>query len=227
MVLRMLCDRRDELSRARNQALNRLHRLFLDLIPGGAPVKKSASQYQALLATVRPRDLAGKTRRRMAAGELEDLHRLDSKLKAMKAELKAAVQATGSHLMDIYGIGPAGAARILADVGDIAGSPTATTSRPGPAPPPSTPPAASTSATGCRAPGTAASTTSSTSPGSSSCATTPQAAPTTGASSPPGRPRWKRSAACGAACPTPSTGSRRQTRSHKAVRAREGTPGRL
>jgi transposase len=39
MVLRMLCDRRDELSRARNQALNRLHRLFLDLIPGGAPVK--------------------------------------------------------------------------------------------------------------------------------------------------------------------------------------------
>ena len=95
MVLRMLCDRRDELSRARAQALNRLHRLFLDLLPGGAPVKKSVSQYQALLATVRPRDLAGKTRRRMAAEELEDLHRLDAKLKAMKAELKAAVQATG------------------------------------------------------------------------------------------------------------------------------------
>ena len=92
-VLRMLCDRRDELSRARAQALNRLHRLFLDLIPGGAPVKKSTSQYQALVATVRPRDLAGKTRRRMAAEELEDLHRLDAKLKAMKAELKTAVQA--------------------------------------------------------------------------------------------------------------------------------------
>jgi len=119
-VLRMLCDRRDELSRARAQALNRLHRLFLDLIPGGAPVKKSTSQYQALLAAVRPRDLAGRTCRRMAAEELEDLHRLDAKLKAMKAELKTAVQALGSHLMDIHGIGPAGAARILADVGDIA-----------------------------------------------------------------------------------------------------------
>jgi transposase len=83
-------------------------------------VKKSTSQYQALLATVRPRDLAGKTRRRMAAEELEDLHRLDAKLKAMKAELKAAVQATGSHLMDIHGIGPACAARILADAGDVA-----------------------------------------------------------------------------------------------------------
>jgi transposase len=118
-VLRMLCDRRDELSRARAQTLNRMHRLFLDLIPGGAPVKKSVSQYQELLARVRPRDLAGKTRRRMAAEELQDLTRLDAKLKAMKAELKAAVTATGSHLMDIHGIGPAGAARILADVGDI------------------------------------------------------------------------------------------------------------
>jgi transposase len=53
-------------------------------------VKKSASQYQALLATVRPRDPADRTRRRIAAEELEDLHRLDAKLKAMKAELKAA-----------------------------------------------------------------------------------------------------------------------------------------
>ena len=120
MVLRMLCDRRDEISRARAQALNRMHRLFLELLPGGAPVKKSTEQYKAMLARVRPRDLAGKTRRRMAAEELADLARYDIKLKAMKAELKAAVQATGSHLMDIHGIGPAGAARILADVGDIA-----------------------------------------------------------------------------------------------------------
>ena len=119
-VLRLLCDRRDELSQARAQALNRLHRLFAELIPGGAPVKKSAAQYRQLLARTRPRDLAGQTRRRMAAGELTGIERLDGKLKAMKAELKAAVAATGSHLMDICGIGPAGAARILADVGDIA-----------------------------------------------------------------------------------------------------------
>jgi transposase len=119
-VLRLLCDRRDELSRARAQALNRMHRLFLELIPGGAPVKKTTVQYRALLASVRPRDLAGKTRRRMAAEEIADLEHLDAKLKAMKAELKAAVAASGSHLMDIHGIGPAGAARILADVGDVA-----------------------------------------------------------------------------------------------------------
>ncbi len=38
----------------------------------------------------------------------------------MKVELKAAVEALGSHLMNIHGIGPAGAARILADVADVA-----------------------------------------------------------------------------------------------------------
>ena len=61
MVLRLLSDRRDELSRARAQTLNRLHRPFLDLRPGGAPSKKSTAQYKALLAGVRPRDLVRRT----------------------------------------------------------------------------------------------------------------------------------------------------------------------
>ena len=46
-VLRLLCDRRDELSQAHAQGLNRAHRLFTELLPGGAPVKKSTAQYQA------------------------------------------------------------------------------------------------------------------------------------------------------------------------------------
>ena len=69
---------------------------------------------------MRRRDLAGKTRRRMAAEEIADLVAVDAKLKKIKAELKTAVTARGSGLMNIHGIGPAGAARILADVGDIA-----------------------------------------------------------------------------------------------------------
>ena len=31
-----------------------MHRLFLELLPGGAPVKKSTEQYKAMLARVRP-----------------------------------------------------------------------------------------------------------------------------------------------------------------------------
>jgi transposase len=119
LVLRLLADRRDELSRARAQGLNRLHRLMAELLPGGVPVKKSVSQYQAMLASVRPRDPVRRTLRRLAADQLADLVRLDARLKAMKAELRQAVLACGSHLMDLPGIGPAGAARILADVGDV------------------------------------------------------------------------------------------------------------
>src|SRR4029077_17726481 len=36
VVLGMLADRRDELGRARTQTINRIHRLLLELLPGGA-----------------------------------------------------------------------------------------------------------------------------------------------------------------------------------------------
>jgi transposase len=119
-ALRMLTDRRDELASLRVQTVNRLQRLLSELIPGQRKKDLSALQAKAMLATVRPRDIAGKTRRRMAVEELADLVTVDAKLKKIKAELKAAVLARGSTLLEIHGIGPAGAARTLADVGDIA-----------------------------------------------------------------------------------------------------------
>jgi hypothetical protein len=56
----------------------------------------------------------------MAAEELADLVAVDAKLKKINAELKGTVLARGSTLLEVHGIGPAGAARILADVGDVA-----------------------------------------------------------------------------------------------------------
>jgi transposase len=120
VALRLLADRRDELSALRVQTVNRLHRLLAELIPGGAPRNLSATKAKKLLAGVRPRTVVGRTTRRMAVEELADLVRVDTKLKSIKLELRTAVLARGSHLMDLHGIGPAGAARILADVGDIA-----------------------------------------------------------------------------------------------------------
>ncbi|QSF56094.1 transposase [Nocardioides sp. zg-1228] len=119
-ALRMLTDRRDELAHQRVQTLNRLQRLLSELLPGQRKRDLSATQAKTVLATIRPRGIAGKTRRRMAAEEIADLVAVDAKLKRIKAELKAAVLERGSHLMDIYGIGPAGAARVLAEVGDVA-----------------------------------------------------------------------------------------------------------
>ncbi|WP_222598118.1 hypothetical protein [Lentzea tibetensis] len=46
-VLGMLVDRRDELGRATTQTINRLHRLLLELLPGGAKRFLSALQARA------------------------------------------------------------------------------------------------------------------------------------------------------------------------------------
>jgi transposase len=54
VVLGMLVDRRDELGRARTQTINRLHRLLLELFPGGAKRFLSARQARTLIATIKP-----------------------------------------------------------------------------------------------------------------------------------------------------------------------------
>jgi transposase len=61
-VLRLLADRRDELSRTRAQTLNRLHRLLTELVGGGAqrhlsPRSRLASRW----STARSRSSAGST----------------------------------------------------------------------------------------------------------------------------------------------------------------------
>jgi len=118
-ALRLLVDRRQALTSRRVQSVDRLQALLAELLPGQAKRDLTTGQAKAMLASVRPRDIAGKTRRRIAAEELADLVMIESKMKAATAELKALVLARGSRLMDIHGIGPVVAARILADVGDV------------------------------------------------------------------------------------------------------------
>jgi len=119
-TLRMLADRREELTRARIQTVNRLHRLLSELTPGRSKKDITTGQAKVILASVRPRDLAGKTRRRLAAEQLAELVVVEKKIKTLTKELKAMVLARGSTLMDLPGVGPVVAARILADVGDVA-----------------------------------------------------------------------------------------------------------
>jgi transposase len=154
LALRLLTDRRDELSARRVQTVNRLHRLLTELIPGGAGRDLTATKAKRLIATVKPRSLLGKTTRRMAVEELADLVATDARLKTLTKELKTAVQARGSHLMDLHGIGPAGAARILADVGDVARFPDRNHFASWTGTAPRIPPRVSGSGTGCPGPGT-------------------------------------------------------------------------
>src|SRR6195952_784263 len=123
-ALRLLADRRDELGAARTLTVNRLHRLLAELIPGGAKRFLSADQAKALLAGGRPRDVVGRPRRQLAVELVEELTRIDKKIKAANEQLRELVPATGSCLLTLFGIGPSGAARLLGDIGDVRRFPT-------------------------------------------------------------------------------------------------------
>ena len=118
-VLRLLVDRRRSLGEDHTRMVSQLHQLLLELIPGGAKKDLSARQAKALLAKVRPRDAVGKTRRRVAAELVADLERIHVRKKAANKELTELLAETGTGLLDLNGIGPSGAARLLVEVGDI------------------------------------------------------------------------------------------------------------
>jgi transposase len=119
VVLRILVDRRRSLGEDHTRMVSQLHQLLLELIPGGAKKDLSAAQAKVLLATVRPRDVAGKTRRRVAAVLISDLERIYARKKAANKELNELLKATGTTLTDLNGVGPSGAARLLVEVGDV------------------------------------------------------------------------------------------------------------
>ena len=58
-ILRVLADRRRALGEDHTRMICQLHRLLLELIPGGAKKSLSAAQAKALLSRVRPQDPAG------------------------------------------------------------------------------------------------------------------------------------------------------------------------
>jgi transposase len=118
-VLRILADRRRSLGEDHTRMVCQLHHLLLELIPGGAKKDLSAAQAKVLLAKVRPRDAAGKARRRVAAELISDLERIYRRKKAANKELRDLLKATGSTLTSLHGIGPSGAARLLVEAGDI------------------------------------------------------------------------------------------------------------
>jgi transposase len=119
VALRLMSERRRDLVRSRTQTVNHLHQLLMELIAAGAGRNLTAKKAKVLLATVRPRDIAGRTRRQLAVDLVEDLVGLDRKITDLDKRLKAAVTATGTTLTDIKGVGTATAAMILGEVGDV------------------------------------------------------------------------------------------------------------
>jgi transposase len=119
-VLRLLSERREDLVAERTRALNRLHSLLRDLLPGGVVGKLSADRAARILRSIRSRGGASaRLRRRLASEVLRDVRTLDRKIADLNARIEAEIEASGTTLTDIFGVGPILAARIIGTVGDV------------------------------------------------------------------------------------------------------------
>jgi transposase len=124
-VLRLLSERREDLVAERTRALNRLHALLRDLLPGGVTGKLSADRAARILRGIRHRAGAStRLRRRLASEVLRDVRTLDRKITDLNERIEAEVEASGTTLTQIFGIGPILAARIIGTVGNVARFPT-------------------------------------------------------------------------------------------------------
>ncbi|MEA2001092.1 MAG: IS110 family transposase [Actinomycetota bacterium] len=123
-VLRMLAKRHKQLAGLKTQAASRLHAVLATLLPGGMGKEMAVRQASALLRRVRPTTMVETERKRLAHQLLREVRRLETELKASKARLSEAVEASGTSLTDIYGVGPVVAGLIIGYTGDVARFPT-------------------------------------------------------------------------------------------------------
>jgi transposase len=120
VTLRLLSNRRSELVGLRTQAVCRIHRDLVALLPGGSSQRLTAKQARAIVARIRPRDDIGRLRRKLLVDQIKDLESIDVRLAAINVEIKTAVASAPTRLTKLYGLGPVNTARILGEVGDVA-----------------------------------------------------------------------------------------------------------
>jgi transposase len=118
-VLRLLTERREDLVAERTRALNRLHVLLRDLLSDPVGKKLSADAAAELLRRARPDHAAGRTRRRLASELVRDVRALDRKVASLDGRIREEVEASGTALTEIFGVGPILAAKIAGIVGDV------------------------------------------------------------------------------------------------------------
>jgi transposase len=119
VVLHLLTKRRQDLVAARTQTINWLHRLLMDLVPGGARRNLTANRAAAVLAGITPAGASTVVRWQLAGELMADVRQLEQRIAVVEARIKAAVAQANTSLVQLFGIGPVLAATFLGEVGDI------------------------------------------------------------------------------------------------------------
>jgi transposase len=124
VVLHLLTNRREDLVAMRTQTINRLHGLLADLIPAGAGRNLTADGGAALLSQVAPTGAPAVTRHQLATDLIADVRDLDQRIGAVEERIKTAVGRSKTTLIELFGVGPVLAAKLLGEVGDVRRFPT-------------------------------------------------------------------------------------------------------
>ena len=124
-VLGLLDERRSNVSTQRTRLVNQLHAVFRDLLPGGAPRQLTATIASQLLASIRPVGPVEAARKQLGRDLISEIRDADQRLKTLTAQIAETVAATGSHLIEVDGIGPIVSGRLLARTHRMSRFPTA------------------------------------------------------------------------------------------------------
>src|ERR687892_1185928 len=125
VVLRLLADRYHQLTAQRTRSVCRLHALLCLLIEGGTDQSLSTGRAVELLAGVAISDPITAERVATCRQFVTELEALNQALVDIRARTVTAVDASKTTVIDLYGVGPIGAAIILGHSGDIRRFPTA------------------------------------------------------------------------------------------------------
>lgn len=125
LVLRVRSRRHRQLSSLRTQATCRLHAALCEIIPGGVPRNITANRAAAILDTCVADSAVAAAWHGLAVDHLADLRRIDTRLADTRKRITTAVEASGTTLTSVLGVGPVIAATILGYVADPSRFPTA------------------------------------------------------------------------------------------------------
>jgi transposase len=124
-VLGMLDERRSNVTTQRTRLVNQLHAVFRDLVPGGAPRQLTATVASGMLAGIRPVGPVEAARKQLARDLVSEIRDADQRLTLLTAQIAETVAATGSHVVEVDGVGPIVSGRLLARTRQMSRFPTA------------------------------------------------------------------------------------------------------
>ncbi len=118
-VLRLLAKRNLDIGSHRIRVVCRLHALLQDLSPGGLGKELNASDVDRLLEDLTPATAVEQARFEQVTELLGDVRRLDAQLKESHRRIRLAVNASGTSLTEVFGIGPIIACMLIGYTGDV------------------------------------------------------------------------------------------------------------